>query len=446
MLVGQGLSAEQAREHLRAQFMQEVANYGSIVLSCAAFRLGGIVSNIYTIVRAGPSELQPVIRDNVEYDDLLLLEKRMTPEEFSELLNRRAISEMMMGSVKVLFQEIEIVRVEKLPGRNPYSQLPGLLYHSRSPGSSPMPGGPLVSYSGRYWPVAAEAIRDWCRLASFHGASDVRRMQIFLSAPSIYFADLRREVDRIEVTVHQPDPPRTKLKIKGAFVRLDLDKTIPVDLDVSGPSVSIPVEAQAIGLDLYLIDESGTAHDWHRESPQGSGGAGRLLTRGGPISADAESLREAISRGEGQEMEFKPFIEPGNEKMGEVLITVQAFANTGGGRILMGVDDHCVVQGVERELAKRAGKTSRSFDEALDDYRGELVQKLSGAMKQPPLIEVRPVKIEGHTVIVVGVLEGTEKPYVPLSGAPIYVRRGANNMMANPDEIRVLLALSAGTE
>jgi len=56
-------------------------------------------------------------------------------------------------------------------------------------------------------------------------------------------------------------------------------------------------------------------------------------------------------------------------------------------------------------------------------------------------LTINDAKIGEHTIIVVDVPEGEEKPYKPLLRNNFYVRRGANNMLANAEELRGMLGI-----
>ena len=117
-----------------------------------------------------------------------------------------------------------------------------------------------------------------------------------------------------------------------------------------------------------------------------------------------ESIQILAANGEGYNAEFKVSVP---SKVRELSEEVCAFANAAGGILLIGVDDHNQIKGIQLDNAKRS---------AIQNSLGEI---------SPPLrCEISVVEVDGKTVGVIEVPSGPNKPYV-LSGA-IYVRQGPN--------------------
>ena len=134
--------------------------------------------------------------------------------------------------------------------------------------------------------------------------------------------------------------------------------------------------------------------------------------------------------GEGPQIEFKPYITPGDEKANEIVRTVVAFANSGGGLLLIGVNDRCIVEGIEKGLQPRS---AADLSAKRDDYVRWVRKKIANNVNRPPVLRVAPVEIDGHVVVGVRVTEGSETPYCVRVSNDVLVRRGANSVRADVD-------------
>jgi len=122
---------------------------------------------------------------------------------------------------------------------------------------------------------------------------------------------------------------------------------------------------------------------------------------------DIEDLRFMIAQGEGFRLEFK---ESFSDSLGKEIC---AFANSKGGKILIGITDDGKIKGVKssNQFISRIYDLTRNFD--------------------PPLqVTVEEVA----TILIITVPEGMNKPY-SLNGR-FYMRYGANSQQLNRDEIR----------
>jgi len=123
-------------------------------------------------------------------------------------------------------------------------------------------------------------------------------------------------------------------------------------------------------------------------------------------------LYALIREGEHEEQDFKYRISDARK----IARTLSAFANTTGGRLLVGVRDNGSVAGVKDE----------------DDIY--MLESASEVFLKPALkLEVWAHEIEGKTVWEIGITEGKEKPYQvdETDGLKAYYREGDQNFIAN---------------
>ncbi|MDC3399778.1 ATP-binding protein [Schleiferiaceae bacterium] len=123
-------------------------------------------------------------------------------------------------------------------------------------------------------------------------------------------------------------------------------------------------------------------------------------------------LYALIREGEHEEQDFKYRISDARK----IARTLSAFANTTGGRLLVGVRDNGSVAGVKDE----------------DDIY--MLESASEVFLKPALkLDVWAHEIEGKTVWEIGITEGKEKPYQvdETNGLKAYYREGDQNFIAN---------------
>lgn len=126
------------------------------------------------------------------------------------------------------------------------------------------------------------------------------------------------------------------------------------------------------------------------------------------------NLHDLIAQGEGSRLEFKSSI----STSARIARTLCAFANTGGGTLLIGVSDDGKIGGVSSEI-----KEMRKIEQATD------------SMVEPELsISYQVVKVDGKNVIVIDVPESTDKPHFAVDDQgkrTIYVRAKDKSVPTN---------------
>jgi len=125
--------------------------------------------------------------------------------------------------------------------------------------------------------------------------------------------------------------------------------------------------------------------------------------------------------GEGYNAEFKLRVPA---KIRELSQEICAFANSGGGCLLVGIDDRGQLIGTEIDNNKRS---------AIQDGIREISPYIQ--------VEIYSIDVEGKTIWVLEIPQGKDKPYV-LSGT-IYVREGANSQkLTTAEEMRNFFQIS----
>ncbi|MDR2791200.1 MAG: putative DNA binding domain-containing protein [Tannerellaceae bacterium] len=135
----------------------------------------------------------------------------------------------------------------------------------------------------------------------------------------------------------------------------------------------------------------------------------------------AEEIKSIAASGAGYNAEFMVAV-PSNVR--ELSQSVCAFANSGGGYILIGIDNNDHIVGTKIDNAKRS-----AIQNAIRD--------ISPIVKA----DVYEVDVEGKPVWVLDVSDGNDKPYI--SSGAIYLREGAiSQKLTTAEEIRSLFQIN----
>jgi len=125
-------------------------------------------------------------------------------------------------------------------------------------------------------------------------------------------------------------------------------------------------------------------------------------------------LLELINKGEGYHLEFK-LEDENNEDFAK---TIVCFANTDGGRILIGVDDTGKIVGVSN----------------IDKVMLRMDDIALNRCEQPVIILQESINIDGKNVVIVNVEKGSQRPYKTKSGQ-YYVRSSNRCRQATREEL-----------
>lgn len=195
----------------------------------------------------------------------------------------------------------------------------------------------------------------------------------------------------------------------------------------------------ADSISLYITAPEGIV-DYYDQNPMHHSGQIRWLsgsTQPDPEASCDEFLKE-IMRGEGPNLEFKPYIRiaQGEPKRAELAETAIAFANTNGGTIVLGVSDTGQIEGIERDLYNR--KKTASLIEAGTAYAQEIRKMMNEITSRRLDLYIEPIQIAGHTLLRIDVRElpFENKPVWKMDTKDTWIRRGATNFRPDPETIR----------
>jgi len=135
------------------------------------------------------------------------------------------------------------------------------------------------------------------------------------------------------------------------------------------------------------------------------------------------NLAKEIQKGEGKILELKEKL-PKNTNIAK---TVIAFSNTGGGKLIIGVNDKQEIVGID--------------DIALFEIQDKIASIISDQCSPNIIPEIYSVNIENKLVLVIEVVRGNLKPYFLKNQGKAngtYIRIGATNRLADLENINEL--------
>jgi hypothetical protein len=139
-----------------------------------------------------------------------------------------------------------------------------------------------------------------------------------------------------------------------------------------------------------------------------------------PATVGAEFIREARKQGNTSNQAFHERLATRRTKSNAVLKDIAALANTEGGTLFIGL------KAAEDAAVAGVSKPDNTLERLAEDVQNYISPSLD--------ISADSFDIDGKSVIVMSIPEGSEKPYT-LGGGEIYVRRNDKTAVATRDDI-----------
>ena len=164
-------------------------------------------------------------------------------------------------------------------------------------------------------------------------------------------------------------------------------------------------------ISVYLLKNDGETLDFRRVYLNWPSSTSKDIV----IDVKEGDVLSMIELGENQHIEFKKKLNDKDKK--EFAETVVAFSNGKGGAILIGVDDNSRIVGCDQD----------KIEEAIIN----IIRSRCDPFIEP---EIKEIRINERSIIVVRINEGNNKPYV-LRDKGVYVRSGSTDRSANRFEL-----------
>ncbi len=382
-----------------------------------------------------------------EYDTALLIEEALTKDELANLLEAFDRGDAMISGQSISMAPHRYWETERLTHTNRYLPQAGLLVTTRFERNDQLNAAVDMMHAAGapYYPSLEAALQDWAPIEDFSGERDGRMWSLHILLPETrgWISDISQVPDGVRVRCAGTDLEAGLLRLNGA---------------ATGPSEVRQIEERPTH-DDQLIKIAEIEMDWDIALFSNDGAfLDRVTSRDRLISpprrklSDAEALLErALESGEGDEVEFKPFVfvpiagtRDGNDgearkarnKFDEIGKSIAAMQNHRGGCIFLGVDDNAVVIGDEGRIQRSIRRDPD--DEARLFYRRGLMQALADIVRTPIGASSEYVeRPEGH-VLVVRVPASLNEPAEMLKDPRLFVRRGGTNKALAPSEWRAV--------
>lgn len=431
---------EDRLERLKELISLHAGHLETVRIRCAAGKNEGAWWNLRCDALALPTGAPYAPRGRYEYRNTVLVERTCSLAALPNFILEAGTGQAMFDETTVkfgkLFEDSQLVR----------DALPPMLFESPVyrvvfpfTGRAPTSDEPHIVRGAPFYSNGDMAVHDWCDVDYFNYGRPYGAVIVRLPQCRARFDKLLIDSDKLRITFHGDAATLSEAMVKGQLWSLsNVEKVEAVNLSPERP-VEVTVPNQPLAAELYLVDRAGEILDRHVEGAVVEPWRERILPNWSRIESEIATVREALRTGEDRHTEFKTFIEPRDPKMREIPETVVAFANTEGGILVVGIDDHGALVGIERGLVKMTRHGS-NLTEATKTYAGHVRKAITDVLNRLPGLHISPVEIDGHTVMAVFAEEGAEKPYALRDTRDIYVRRGSNNVKPDPDtELRPLV-------
>lgn len=254
----------------------------------------------------------------------------------------------------------------------------------------------LVKPNCPTYPTFSEATSSFLKLTSQYFNNQPHGLQILVPDYSARLKKLILSEKNITVEIEVRESELKELLLK-LYAKKENEEFVPNDFEIKSNNIEINLPFSPDELSLYLVNKnSEKVIDYVQ-----FGGYHTDRYEGIEIKTPIDVIENLISQGENSHVEFKREF-----SKDEFLETVVAFANSGKGRIIIGVDNRSNIVGI------------------FDDF-SRLEQRIRGTISgncEPKIVpEIEEVDYNGKPLMIVTIKEGTDKPYLVRNKSP-YVR------------------------
>ncbi len=413
--------------------------YNNVSIRCAVIRDEKEPShflNALCIIKVLPHDIVYKKCHDEIYNDIFLLEEWLTVDEFLKFIDLFKTGIINIKNYEIYIDKVYLNQFRFLHEPNWSESFPGYLYTTiRGRSNIFLAHDPLLDQKYPFYPNYATAIASWCEVPNLRDYLDVNigTISIFLPELRAYFESLKYDPDKKILNIKISQRSRNLLFLKGAYNSHHGYQQI--DSKVEKNKLTIPIiEEVADHLDefeLYLIEEKNNILDYHKENRFSSFERIKVI-RIPIIIPEANIITKAIMTGENEMIEFKPYIEKGENKINEIIETVIAFANTRGGSIFLGINKYAIPEGIENDIKRKIKGPHNKYDIVLQEYIGYLRKEISDKINSLPEYKIEYYSEDEHDFVIIEVKEGEDKPYANIQTKEIYIRRGSNNVKPDP--------------
>jgi hypothetical protein len=372
-------------------------------------------------------------------------EARLSLDILSASECERFVEDLLAGAVRICNEPIAVSfqpfpQITRGSVSNYWMEEAGAAYIFAPKVTRNPPPRRLLMAGAPFYSDAYEAAQDWLGLRVHNGHSDQSNGQVMFLLPETraFIQDFRWDAqnEELELDIAGIAVSSESLQVKGAYWT---GRTIhQLEAPVREGKARLRLEHTADRLELFLLGER-AAYEHHMEHLSFGVAHCRFLGARQRPSAEAEQVYAAVGQGEGQEIEFKEFVDiprfkeafRDRSKFHQVLQTVAAFANAQGGTLFIGVANDCEIVGISESVAEWAGAAPEAA--TVDKYLGALRTRVNDALYAPAQLQLSTADIGGRCIAMVRVAPSSTPVSIGREGI-LYMRKGATNAKVPPGE------------
>jgi hypothetical protein len=295
----------------------------------------------------------------------------------------------------------------------------------------PAPRGPFFDSETRFFADhIADAAQQWLQVPNVEtSVNPTGRIELVVPDPRAFFSSANRDAEVVCIKIAGTDLENKYVALKRRTLQGAEER---VTVPVTKAEACYQSTAQMFSVEGFLFDDEGFCYDRLTESEQRTGiFAEALLGRREQIEPAYRALVDALLRGEDDLVEFKEWLplDGKDKKSSDLLKTVCAFANAGGGSLYVGVTKEAEVVGTRERL-----RTEKE-----DEYLTRLYRIAREGLAPSVIVRGTWLDHAEHRVLRLDIEASTAKPIEVTGTRQVYVRRGASSRRATVEEIRLMI-------
>jgi Putative DNA-binding domain len=394
-------------DDLFARWERSAQNYEAIVYGAAFFKISNVWQNATTYF--APSRKGEVFDRGfrVDYGSLLLVRGCLPLSQGRHILEhlleetRLQLPDLPIIEMSASIQSTMVRRHGSHGGRLPIAfSAYEYSFHVQTNNQVHPPHGYVCAVGLPLYPHAYAAIHGYLGVKILNQGTS----ELTVLAPDYRakVASVRLAASAISVAIETQSANYDSI-IGKAYFEDNRGAKQHFDLLFKGGAATFATGEYPTNLAIVLLsrDEGDVIDEWFYHPAAG-------LDRGALIETTTDTLEAIIAGGESETVEFKSQVPPGLD----LARAICAFANTGGGRIVIGVNDNAELVGCD--TTKSQEKIGQGLDHHCDPVPG---------------YQIVTATVGNAALLVITVPEGIDKPYV-VKGKGIYIRSGATKRRA----------------
>jgi len=383
--------------------------YGSVLVKSAIVRNDDMWENYVTKVLPLHKSDSYILKERLHYCNFVLFEVIISLDELVDIVKKlpdKGTGVITLGDYEVAVSVNGLQKGDKYDSGREYLDVGWFFEKYQYRGQKSFYREPVVAKDLPLFPNFSTAIKEFVGI-DLQRYSDLLGIVICLP----YYGAKIQEVNIGSTEI------RLKIETKGVASENVLGKLYcergeertHVDIELADgmgtASVGFKPDTLYVALLSKMNEEILDIREYHSSWER--------MSKGVVIDIPEYEIRELIRRGETETIEFKQKI----GKPQEFAETFVAFANTKGGVILLGVDDH----------SKIVGFSEKGYEDTITNIlRSHCIPQVK--------CEISEMRLNDDDIIVVRVEEGKDKPYFVREKGP-YIRANATDRVATRHEL-----------